>query len=812
MSARLSRFTRDVLPALAVLMVELTAPPPVAAAEPDFGKDVQPYFLKQCVRCHGPEKQNGDFRIDELSRDVGVKDVPQWAEVMERISSGEMPPEREPDRPTATESAAVVEWLAARLQEGEAERLARRDRVSYRRLTREEYVNTIRDLIGVQYDAADPGGLLEDPEWNGFERIGSVLTTSASHIEKYMTAAETVLAEAYPDQPIEYLEATTPAATVREDHPHYGRLKVAGLLDRVRYELVTSGEQFRGSNPYRNGVKFPGPGVYEISYTVSGLTPKNGPPPRIQVYEYKLDRVLFEHDVTAPENAPTTLRFRTHFPDIRSPSIHVLNTTGPPRHPRSTAHSRIPFVSTRHPRAPWQVKITDQDGNARHPVLIIDSITMRGPIVTADEQRRRDEYMPTEQTLEAARVGLGRMAKRAFRRPLYPGELDVYVDVVRGELDNGAEFKAAVQAGMIAILCSKSFLYLAEGDETADRPMLNDWELASRLSYLLWSTMPDDELFVAAEAGRLSDARELKRQFARLLADPRADRFKASFARQWLHLRNVGKFPPDRKLYPEYDDTLEQSMVGETQAFFAEVVEHGLTLREFLDSDWTMVNPRLARFYGIPNVRTDKFQRVELRPEHHRGGLLTQAAILSLTSDGTRHRPVHRGAWVSEVILGKTPPPPPANVDPIEPNPVDTPKATLRMKLEAHKHDASCAACHRKIDPLGLAFENFNAIGAWRTHERVEGTGPDPRVDPSGELPDGRAFTDAGEFKRLLVADLDKFQAAFIEKLAVYGLRRTLTVDDRDELAAIAAAGRRHDYRVRDILEAFVLSDLFRTR
>ena len=259
---------------------------------------------------------------------------------------------------------------------------------------------------------------------------------------------------------------------------------------------------------------------------------------------------------------------------------------------------------------------------------------------------------------------------------------------------------------------------------------------------------------------------------------------------------------------------LESSMVGDTKAFFGEVLQQGLTLREFLDSDWTMMNARLARFYGLSEegVSRDEFQRVSLPTESHRGGLLTQAGILSLTSDGTRHRPVHRGVWLSESIFGKTPPPPPANVDPIEPNPVDEPKATLRMKLEAHVHDARCATCHSKIDPLGLAFENYDAIGRWRSEESVEGTGANPTINASGKLPDGRTYQTPKEFKQLLLQDLDTFNAAFIETLATYGLRRTMSFDDRDELVAIAEASRANDYRLKDIVESFVLSDLFLKR
>jgi hypothetical protein len=787
--------------------------PAATRAEPSFERDLQPFLTTHCLRCHNEKLQEGEFRIDVLSHDIGVQDTPQWAEVMQRINSGEMPPADEKNRPTADQGAEIVEWIAARIREGEATRMAQRDRVTYNRLTREEYVNTVRDLIGVHYDAEDPGGLLEDPEWKGFERLGSILSLSATHVEKYITAAEIVLNEAYPDQKIEYLEATTPAVIFRPDRPHYDEFARAGLLDKLRYELPTSGEMFRGSNPYRDGLKFPGPGIYEFSYQVSGLVPPNGRPPRMQVYEWKLDRVLFEQDITAPEDQPTTVTFRAHFPDVRSPSLHVINLTGPPRHPRSTAHSQIPFVSTKYERAPWQMKITDQQGQPTVPVLLIDSITIRGPIVTEQEQQRRDEYLPGgEGKLADARKGLTAMARRAFRRPLEPGELDTYLTIVESELTAGESFVNAMKSAMTAILCSKSFLYLAEGDENADRGKLNDWEIASRLSYLLWSTMPDDELFHLAELSRLQDREERRRQVARMLADPRARRFSESFATQWLHLRKVGMFPPDKQLYPNYDAHLEQSMKQETIEYFDAVLHEGLTLREFLDSDWTMANPRLARFYGIPNVTQDEFQRVPVDRDQQRGGLLTHASILSLTSDGTRHRPVHRGSWISEVILGKTPPPPPANVDPIEPTPVDAPKATLRMKLAAHVQNPACAACHRKIDPLGFAFENFNAIGEWRTHETIEGTGDDPPVDPSGEFSDGRQFGNAHDFKQALLSDIDQFNDNFVRKLATYGLRRTMTIDDRDELNGIARASRESDYRLRGIIEAFVTSDLFAKR
>ena len=780
-------------------------------ARPSFEKDLQPYLERHCIRCHGPKKQKGDFRIDVLSRKVGLEDTPFWVEIRDRITTGEMPPEDIENRPSAEASGEIVEWIAARIKEGEAARLAKRDKVSYNRLTVEEYVNTVRDLMGVQFDATDPGGFAEDPEWNGFERLGSVLTLSASHVEKYLTAAEKILEEAYPDKEPEPIDMTRRA--IMENNvvePHRTRLREAGLLDKVRFEMWPR-DIFRYST---RDVRLPVAGIYEISYTLSGLKPPDGRAPRLHVYETKLDRTLFEQDIIAPEDRPTTVSFRAHLPAGR-PTIHVFNKVpGPSISPRSGRHGRRPFISLQDGRLPWQMKLTAENGDPLYPFLILDSVSWRGPIITEEEQRWRDEYMPEEKGgLAAVREGLAKLAKRAFRRPLREGEMDKYISIVQAELDAGEKFRDAVKAGMITILCSRSFLFIEEGDEEATRNTLNDWEIASRLSYLLWSTMPDEELFAAAEQGKLREAGELRRQFRRLLDDPRSERFVNSFSWQWLHLRKVGMFQPDEKLYPEYDDHLEESMIRETRSFFDRTLRKNLSMRELLDSDWTMLNGRLADFYGIPDVVGDEFQPVALLPEYNRGGLLTQASILSLTSDGTRHRPVHRGVWVSEAIFGKQPPPPPANVDPIEPNPVDRPKATLRMKLEAHIHDPNCASCHRKIDPLGLAFENYDAIGRWRTVERVDkGTGANPTVDPSGKLPDGRYYRDAKEFKQLLLANADQFSATFIEKLATYGLRRTVTFDDHADLQAIAKVSKEKDFRVRDTIEAFVLSELFKNR
>jgi hypothetical protein len=325
--------------------------------------------------------------------------------------------------------------------------------------------------------------------------------------------------------------------------------------------------------------------------------------------------------------------------------------------------------------------------------------------------------------------------------------------------------------------------------------------------------MPDEALFDAASAGNLHYPQVIRAQFARMLADEKISRFTDAFPQQWLQLHRVGMAAPDPKLYPKYDAWLERSMVLETKGYFEVMLRENRSLREFLVSDWTVLNSRLARHYDLPATKGTDFEKVKLGPVDHRGGLLTQASILSLTSDGTRHRPVHRGVWISEAIYGWTPPPPPPNVEPLVPTPLNEPKATIRQQVEAHATNAVCASCHRKIDPLGFAFDNFDAVGSWRMEEQVNGgKGENPLVDASGVLPDGRAFVGPEEFKALLAADLDRFAEAFVGQLATFALRRAMTVDDFPHIKAIAVAAKADDYPLATILDGLVTSELFLKR
>ena len=784
-------------------------------------------FLEtHCIRCHGPKEEKGDLRIDLLPRDFKLgADAHRWADIIDQINSGEMPPKKE-KQPTQDEIAAFVTSLDALLKEGRAARMAARPAVAHYRLSRKEYQNTVYDLLGVRYDPAKPGELNEDTLWHGFERIGSELTLSPSHVDRYYRAAELVLDRAFPAATsVEARKVLKTAADLRYDggKSQQETLDRFGIKRPLRYLLFPGNVQNALSPGWLGQTGPQQSGLYRVRFQASGIRPPDGQPAHLSIgVETGEETVagLIDFDITAPEDKPQVYEHEVFLEMPVSLSFCVVATDVVDRRGgaafRNALTSRGGYIFTHssetlllNPNAP---QMFDGKGNGLFSTVLLDWIEWEGPLETDVEKSRRTGLVPADDaTPEVVAEHLQRFAGRAWRRPVTKEELEDYLKSYRVEREAGEQTADAYRVAMQGVLTSRNFLYLVEGEPVA-RERLTDWELASRLSYFLWSSMPDDALFAAAKTGTLN-GEGLKKEVERMLADSRMNRFIDDFSRQWLQLHRVGMFPPDKKLYPSYDRWLEMSLRAEPVEFFREMLVKNLPMDGFLDSDWTMANSRLCDFYGLPEPVTSGFQRVPLKPGDHRGGLLTMGASLGLTSDGTRQRPVHRGVWLSEVILGKTPPPPPANVPAIEPNPPTSAKASLRDKLEAHRSDANCAACHARIDPLGLAWENYDAIGQWRTHENVAaGTGENPLVNPAGLMPDGRAFKDANEFKRLLIEDRDKFVQAFIEHLCTYGLRRVLTVDDQDDLKAIEAEAKQNKYGVRDIVQAVALSNLMRKR
>ena len=783
-------------------------------------------FLKtHCVRCHGPEKEKGDLRIDQLSRDFKVgADTHHWAEVIEQVNSGEMPPKKE-KRPSQAEIASFVTSLDARIKEGRAARMAARPPVAHYRLSRKEYQNTVYDLLGVRYDPTKPGELNEDTRWHGFERIGSELSLSPSHVDRYYRAAELVLDRAFPTTSSEARKVRKTAADLR-----YGGGKDAqAALDRfgikrpLRY-LLFPGSTQNALSPHWFGKTGPEhSGLYKLRIQASGTRPPGGQTAHLSIGKRTSEETvdgLIEFDITAPEDKPQVFEFEVFLEMPLSLDFCVVATDVVDRRAgaafRNALASRGGYIFTHssetmllNPNAP---QMFDDKGNGLFSTVLLDWIEWEGPLVSeAEKSRRRDVVPPDDATPDVVAAHLQRFAERAWRRPVRAEELTEYVKAYQSEREAGEKTADAYRVALQGVLTSRHFIYLVEGDPSL-REQLNDSELATRLSYFLWSSMPDDALFTAAKAGKLKgDA--LKKEVDRMLADGKAGRFIEDFSRQWLQLHRVGMFPPDKKLYPTYDAWLETSMRAEPVEFFREMFADNLPIDALIESDWTMANARLCDFYGLPEPKLGGFQRMSLKPEDRRGGLLTMGAVLGLTSDGTRHRPVHRGVWLSEVVLGKPPPPPPANVPAIEPPTPQSPKATLRQKIEAHRNDANCAACHAKIDPLGLAWDNYDAIGQWRTREKIPaGVGEDPLINASGEMPDGRAFKDATDFKRRLLEDRDKVGRAFIEHLCTYALRRAVAFDDQDDLNAIQAEAKKSNYRIQDIVRAVATSDLVKKR
>ncbi|MCA9035878.1 MAG: DUF1592 domain-containing protein [Planctomycetaceae bacterium] len=792
----------------------------VKAAEP-----FEVFLDRHCIRCHGPRKEEGDIRIDQLSRDFrSGLDSHHWAEALDKLNSGEMPPKDEP-QPTQDEIAAFVTTLDALLKEGRAARMAARPAVSHYRLSRREYQNTVYDLLGVRYDPAKPGELNEDTLWHGYERIGAQLSLSPSHVDRYYRAADIVLDRAFPTSSSEARRIRKTAADLR-----YGGGKAQqAALDRfgiqrpLRYLLFPGRVQQALTSSWFGATGPEHSGLYRMRLQASGIRPPGGQPAHLsigaQTSEETVDGVI-EFDITAPEDSPQVYEFdvflempaQLHFAVV---ATDIVDRRGGAAFRNALASNSYVFTHSSetallNPNAP---QMFDGNGNGIFSTVILDWIEWEGPLVTEAEKSRRSNVLPPDQApLEVVAEHLQRFAERAWRRPVEMETLHEYLETYRVGCEAGEKPADAYRVALQSVLTSRNFIYLVEGDPVP-RQHVTDWELASRLSYFLWSSMPDDTLFAAAGNGSLKKDDGLKKEVDRMLTDGRINRFINDFSRQWLQLHRVGMFPPDKVLYPTYDDWLEASMREEPVEYFREMLTKNLPIEAFLDSDWTMANARLCDFYGLPEPDKDGFHRVSLRPDNHRGGLLTMGAVLGLTSDGTRHRPVHRGVWLSEAIFNRTPPSPPANVNPIEPVPPQGNKITIRNRIEAHAQNTSCAACHRNIDPLGLAFDHYDAIGQWRTREYVPtGIGEDPLVDASGVLPDGRTFTDSMQFKQLLLEDRDEFARAFIEHLCTYALRRVLTVDDREGVQAIVDEAKKHHYGIKDIVREVALSDLIRRR
>ncbi len=455
------------------------------------------------------------------------------------------------------------------------------------------------------------------------------------------------------------------------------------------------------------------------------------------------------------------------------------------------------------------------------PRLLLDYIEVEGPLYEQWPPKSHETIFFAGNTVdedrEYAQRIFTRLLPRAFRRPVASEEVQAIVEVVENQLEREESFKSAIRAGIVAMLCSPAFIYVAEPDTSERFRELNDFELASRLSYFLWSSMPDGELFRLAAKNKLREVTTLDSQIDRMLADAKSDALVQDFAAQWLRVEEFDRFEPDKLLYDEYYRTenfgLRDDMKSEPLHFFREVLDHNESVLNFLRSDWAMLNERLARHYAVAGVRGQAFRRVSVPPASHRGGLLTMAGFHKWGSDGDRTKPIERGKYILDVLFNDPPDPPPPNAGEVEPN-VEGGKLTVRERLEAHQQIESCAVCHRKIDPYGLALENYNVIGKWRDKQDGErrNWGHAPRIDASGKLPNGREFASFSEFQEVMLEQRDRFLTGLAEKMFIYAIGRSVEPSDHATIAGLVTHMKANGETLGSLIKAIIHTQQFQSK
>jgi hypothetical protein len=764
----------------------------------EFTKRALPFLSEYCLRCHGPNNSSGNLRIDNLPVDLDQPtSFERWRRVLIRVQSHEMPPSGE-KQPSTTAKSEFLEQLSAQM---DAAAIANRNqgRVVLRRLNRVEYENTVRDLFGVDVSVSDM--LPEDAISHGFDNVGAALNVSPVLIERYLEAADAVL-----------------NAAIAPVHSEESKTERFDLYDSLpKWFLAGTWKQEEGVILFRNGgdsasdlrqFKAPAPGRYRFRIAASAHNSDTPLPMAALLGNFVVSGNPTRHlgYFDAPPGQPRIIEFEEKLL-AKNDTIKVTPVA-------------LPFVYLK------QETMPEYPG----PGLYIHWMEVEGPLPEKwpSESYRRvyGDMNPKTATFADAESLLKEFIPRAFRRPILPGEERVYTDVVEAALKSGQNFEEAFRMGIKSVLTSPKFLYLRES-----KGRLDDYALASRLSYFLWSTMPDETLISLAEKQELHQPQILRAQVERMLQHPKSQAFIENFTGQWLSLRDINATTPDKTLYPEFDELLQWSSLRETHLFFEELLKNDMSVTNFVDSDFVILNGRLAKHYEIPDVYGVGFRRVELKPEYHRGGVLTQASILKVTANGTSTSPVLRGVWILDRILGSPASPPPPNIPAVEPDIRGA--TTIREQLAKHQASENCAACHTKIDPPGFALENFDVIGGWRTRYRVVAerknwvnnrTGPlakylaawqyglGAEVESGDHLSDGRTFSDITEFKKLLLDRPEQIARSVTEKLMIYATGHPISFSDHTEIDRIVTEAKSADYGLRTLVHAVVTSHLFQTK
>ncbi len=730
-----------------------------------FQSRVAPLLERFCVDCHSTDNSEAGIVLDRFDdQAAAIKDGRTWLRVRDTLEGRIMPPVDSP-QPSSEDLEAIQGWIENDFLAAQCGRQAGSPPVAIRRLNRQEYDNTIRDLLGVDLRLADT--FPPDEIGFGFDNVGSALNISPIHVEKYLDAAEVALDR----------------AIVPPDAEDFPPIELIGLKT---YPLPANKPV-----EFKHGLK-PGRYLADFSLVRVGIA-ESAPTPRL-VIGLGRDRRTLE----AVRVQDETVLYRYWLNVAQGDElVHVAPASGEAE------------------RGKTKEVAANVSGDQRYEGdrgLHVDSMVVRGPVAWNEDRlpsSHRKIVVKTpdfgdQSRLDCAREVITRFADRAFRRPALPDEVDRILGIFRLANDRGESFERGIQIALATVLASPQFLFLVEPDESSEDRPLTDFELASRLSYFLWSSMPDEGLFLEARRGTLRA--NLRKQVVRLLADPRSDEFVKNFAGQWLQLRKLAVVTPDKDLFPGFDDTLRRSMRQETERYFSHILRENRSVLELLDSDYTFVNEPLARHYGIEGVVGDQFRKVALA-DRRRGGVLTQASVLTLTSNPNRTSPVKRGQWILQQILGTPPPPPPPDIPKLDDSPKSAETASLRERMEAHRSDPKCASCHLQMDSLGFALENYDAVGRWRS---MDGQFP---IDPAGELIGRRKFADVKELKGILnSSSAKKFSKTLVENMLTYGLGRGLEPFDYCTVEEIRKQLAAHDYRIGQIVFGIVESKSFQYR
>ncbi len=752
---------------------------------------LRPFLERHCVACHSGEAPEGGLDLERDPDDLDDAETRRrWVYLYDRVAGGEMPPasEEPPEAAARSQFLQVLSEALTRADRGSRE-------VVLRRLNRNEYENTVRDLFDIYIDLRTV--LPADSAEQGFDTIGSGHAVSAEQMMLYLEAADLVLDEVFgPSRPPERIDRTV----------NFKDLRTRTTADRVEADGVVLFSGAKALPMYDVSVR--GPALYRL---------------RIAARAIQSDR-----PAVMRVDGGVTGRIPGHvagFFEVPPGETTIIELTD-----RAVEGSDT-FAFGLVDGFPWWSVDADNYGGAG---LFLGDIRIEGPLEEWPRPSRVKLLGDTDLdtgAIDDVREIVSRLLPRAFRRATAEDDATPFVELADQALDEGQPLEQALRRALKGVLCAPEFLFLEESPALTtddDGPtFIDDYALASRLSYFLWSSLPDEELFALAGRGALHEPRILRAQVERMLQDPKSRRFVENFTGQWLRLRDVDFTVPNEQLYPEYDQLLRRSMLDETHAFFREILEQDLSVQNFLDSDFAMLNGPLAEFYGIEGVTGLEIRRVELPVESLRGGVLTQASVLKVSADGTRTSPVLRGAWILENLFGAPSPPPPPTVAAIEPDIRGA--TTIREQLARHRDHESCSRCHSRIDPPGFALETFDVIGGERGWYRTaQGGGYVDRplhpqapnhhvryqrgadVDASGTMPDGRTFSGIVQYKQLLLEDEAAMPRALTRLLLTYALGRNVGFSDRPEIERIVAHVREKDSGLRSIIHEVVQSPAFR--